>query len=384
MALQSLMIMGYGGVAAPTLPAFTSAIAAYGVNNFNPSGYPAGIAASVNDFEANMPFLGVTPYAADWTIPLLDSTPPFLVDTWDDQNSNANDLVQSGGARPLLNYAAHTVDFDGSSQGIATAANVTLGVKFFTLYVRFKAGSLAETSILFESGSGATGNAGIVRLSLVAGVLTASVSDQTAVVSLLNTKIKTISDTNWHIATVIVDTTLAAASQVTLLVDNSATGVTAPISTNLASENLTTAKFNVGARNNAASAWFTGSMSHLITFSVAQNSTLAGQWYAWINSLAFTPSSVLVAGAGTSAANGIDPFFGIVNGRAAYTHGASGDPTAGGVYWSTVDAAWEIYDAGVGDVVYTSFDDVAFPWLAATWEIVAGDAPAPVVTQGGP
>lgn len=369
-----------GGSPSPSLPAFTSAIAAYGVNNVNPSGYVTGSAFDGNASTAS--FLGVTPYAIDWADYIATADPPpYLVGNWFDQNSSLNSLASGGD--PIANYATHALDFDGSTSGLATAANVTLGVKFFTLYIRFKAGSLSETSILFETGSGAVGNAGIVRLSLVAGILTASVSDQTAVVALLNTKIKTISDTNWHIATVIVDTTLAAASQVTLLVDNSATGVTAPISTNLASENLTTAKFNVGARNNAASAWFTGSMSHLICFSVAQNLTLAGQWYSWINSLAFTPSSAIVSGAGTPGVDGEYTFRGMFDSFPYYNKvGDPSDPATHSIVFDVANGAWAIWPAGIGvDAQYLgSGNPWPFPWQD-TFSASLGTPPAPTVTE---
>lgn len=366
------------GSAAPPLPAFTSVLGSWAVNNFDPIGYPTGLAVEYNDGISADPaqisnFTESAPYPAS-NIGLAGST-PYLVNTWADQSA-ANNLLQTGSARPVFNYATLAIDFNGSSTGFATFDNVTFGGKFLILYLRFKAGSLSETSVLFETGDGSAGNAGIIRVSLVVGVLTVSVSDQTAVTALLNTKIKTISDTDWHLLSVVVDTTAVAANQVLCWLDGSQTGWTAPISTDLASENLTTAKVNVGARNNAASNFFTGSMSHLLMFSVAQGATLRGQWQDWINSLAFTPSSVLVAGAGTSAANGTYPYFSQVNGRAAYDLNSSADPETNGISWAGSD--WRIVIDGAN--LYLSSDDTAFPWQA-TFIVNDGDSPAPTVSQ---
>lgn len=178
------------------------------------------------------------------------------------------------------------IDFNGSSTGLATAANVTLGVQTATFYIYFKAGSLAETSVLFETGSGAAANVGAISVRMVAGTLTVSCSDQTAVVALLNTKVRTIADSNWHLLSVVIDTTAAVnANQVLCWLDGSATGWTSTISTDLSDENLTTSKFNFGARNNAASTWFTGSATDFLFFNAAQNNTLRGQWEQYIISL---------------------------------------------------------------------------------------------------
>lgn len=205
---------------------------------------------------------------------------PWLATTWD----------EAIGDSPAPTVAASTqkgeIQFDGTATGLATSANVTLGVQVSTFYIYFKAGSLVETSVLFETGSGAAANKGAISVRMVAGVLTVSVSDQTAVVALLNTKIKTISDSNWHLLSVVIDTTAAVnANQVLCWLDGSNSGWTSSISTDLSDENLTTAKFNFGARNNAASAFFTGSVTDFPFFSVAQNNTLRGQWEAYITSL---------------------------------------------------------------------------------------------------
>lgn len=366
----------------PPLPAFTSPIAAYGVNSLS-AAYAAlaGQLANAGGGDGLLSSL-VSPYPGDWTAFIAGSDPPpYTTSLWRDQNGNTNDLVGPGAGNPTLNYATHALDFNGTSTGLATAANVTLGGKFLTLYLRFKAGSLSETSILFETNDGNVANKGVVRLSMVAGVFTASVSDQTAVVALLNTRIKTISDTNWHVATLIVDSSLSAANQVKLLIDNSATGVTAPISIDLANENLTTAKWNVGARNNSASAWFTGSVSHLISFSVAHNLTLAGQWYAYIASLNYNASSALVAGAGTPAANETYHFTAMVNGYASYNSSGT-DPGINAITFNGVNA-WVIWqDSNVDGSYYTSAENPAFPWLVSSFD--AGDVgvpPGPTVTE---
>lgn len=355
----------------PSLPAFSNIALCAGLWNFNPVGYPLG-QPSVNANSTPLEFNSLSPYAGNYEayIPLPDP-PPFLVDTWGDQNGQINNLLQLGFAFPVLQittsvvvsgagtaaangvYTYRGLDADSGyypyynlvgqpsdpttasilSNGIqwaitknpddgnyynsangpgdvatafpwlatgwqssdvgvdpaptVTAADPQTGQIDFgtdgaggtpttglqssgslcnsatgTIYLLFKAGSLLSSEVLFETGTGAVGAARAknISISLVAGVLTATIYDNTAVTPLLNSKIRTIADTNWHLLAVTWDVTLSAANQVSLKVDNSSTGVTAPISSTLVGLTIGNALLNVGARNNAASAAFTGLM----------------------------------------------------------------------------------------------------------------------------
>lgn len=366
------------GSTTPSLPAFTSVVAAYGLHGYNPVGYPAGLAVSSNE-QDDVNFTEVAPYPSLTDGGVSNFAPPFLVNLWADQNAGANNLTASGAARPTLLVTTPVIisgagtsaangqyNFSGLSSGFAyynlagqpasttnsaivsdgTTYSITNGagaviysgdaasesfpwlsatwtrvapgvnppptvtpgtqtgeLQFTgstptgltganplysggsatgTIYIPFKPASLAETSVLLETGDGAAGSARRISVRMVAGVLTASCFDATAVVALANTKIKTISDTNWHIATVRFDTSLSAANQVQLLVDNSATGVTAPISTDLTGLLLGNGVPNFGYRNGGASAGFTGSATDCLAFSAAHNGTLETNWFNWL------------------------------------------------------------------------------------------------------
>lgn len=173
------------------------------------------------------------------------------------------------------------VVFDGSVTGLAGAgALYSGGSAVGTIYMLFKAGSLLETSVLLETGTGAADQARRISIRLVAGVLTCSVFDATAVVCLANTKIKTISDSNWHWLAFTWDTGQGtAANQTALKVDDSATGVSSPISSTVAGLLMGNAVPNVGARNNAASAWFTGAMRTAICKNVVDNAATQTNYY---------------------------------------------------------------------------------------------------------
>lgn len=94
------------------------------------------------------------------------------------------------------------------------------------------------------------------------------------------------------------------------------------------------------------------------------------------------PSSMIVSGAGTSAANGTYTYRDQGNGKAHYN--LTGQPTSLDFFtivW--IGTAWIITD-GDGNSFYSSADDTEFPWQA-TFTIDGGigdigDPPAPVVT----
>lgn len=378
-------VMGAAISGPPALPAFSNSVGCWALWNFNPVGYPSGLGIEINGSDEEVD--SVAPYPLKWANVIDDSgTPPYLTDTWYDQNSNTNNLAQTLTKRPVLQITTSVVvsgagtaaangvytyrglhdqgsgpapyynlvgepddpftvaissngdngwiiwqdgdaafyisgseatfpwlvagwntgdvgvnptptvtpagtqtgeiDFgtDGAGNSVITGlrssgnlCNSTVG----TIYILFKAGSLLSTEVLFETGTGAVGAARAknISISLVAGVLTATIYDNTAVTPLANTKIKTIADTNWHFLAVTWDVTLSAANQVSLLVDNSATGVTAPISSTLVGLTIGNALLNVGARNNASSAAFTGSMQGVITKNSADDAAAQTAMY---------------------------------------------------------------------------------------------------------
>lgn len=84
---------------------------------------------------------------------------------------------------------------------------------------------------------------------------------------------------------------------------------------------------------------------------------------------------IVVAGAGTAAADGTYAYSGTANGKNQYTH-----PIAGTITWDGVDR-WKISDAD--PYWYYSLDDVATPDLCTTWVAdVDGSNPVPTVTEG--
>lgn len=357
----------------PSLPAFTNIALNAALWNFNPVGYSGGQALYAPDSAgASID----APYPQDWAGAIAgNDPPPWRITTFDDQNSNTNDLVQgnsskqpvvqlttpvivTGGSQPgvytyrgfydagggpgllytllgqptnalayglinnlgngaweiydgsavqlyqsnddpsfpwLASWTGITVapgtqtgqiDFgtDGAGNavitGLQSSGNLTLGTAF-TLYLLVKINDLSATGTLFETTANGVTTTGGISVRSVAGVLTAGVKAAGG----LNQKIKTISDTNWHFVTVVIDTTLSAANQVKLLVDNSTTGVTAPVATDLASLTLANQKANIGARNNAASDGSQSSMQDISIKTVAENATLQTAMYAYVKTL---------------------------------------------------------------------------------------------------
>jgi len=84
------------------------------------------------------------------------------------------------------------------------------------------------------------------------------------------------------------------------------------------------------------------------------------------------PRSMVVAGAGTTASNGVYVNNGILNGRGYYVNGL------GIIYWYEISSQWIIQFDGA--VNYFSSDDVTTPDMCTTWTQNSGDLPIPTVT----
>lgn len=259
------------GSPAPPIPPSSNSELIVSTFNWNNGGYPEGNAFTFEGGDISQTqFTGIPPYANNWDLSsdpyLIADPPPFLINTWYDQLS-ANDLIQAGAARPVLDATNQLVSFDGSTQGLVGSVPLYSGSTAGTIYIAFKAGSLVETSVLLETNTFGNRNTTIQQISIriVAGVFTFSVYDNTAVVALPNTKIKTISDNNWHWAACSFDSNQGtAANQTALVIDGSVSGISSPASANLGGLEIGGELPNVGARANATSNFFTGSMRHLI------------------------------------------------------------------------------------------------------------------------
>jgi hypothetical protein len=102
--------------------------------------------------------------------------------------------------------------------------------------------------------------------------------------------------------------------------------------------------------------------------------------YAWsdiYNAVAglIAPSNVLVSGAGTSAVNGAYLVDGTFNGKTRYTL-VGGVTGTNSIAW--YGTTWQIVST-TGQ--YTSFDNVAYPWLVTSWLTSGGSNPVPTVTE---
>jgi hypothetical protein len=91
-----------------------------------------------------------------------------------------------------------------------------------------------------------------------------------------------------------------------------------------------------------------------------------------------TPSAptgnMIVSGAGSVEVNGVYLLDGEFEGRPRYqlTEGGADDViTWNGTFWAIITD---------GDILYLAADDVATPDLVASWQVDAGQAPAPTVT----
>lgn len=248
-----------GSAAPPPQPPFDNIALCVALDNFNNDGYAGpGVNISGSDIST-ITFTADPPYPLQWANVTDAGDPPYSLITWYDQNGNANDLAGPFGARPILDATNKLISFDGATQGLRGSANLYDGSNTGgTLYFDFAPQSLIETGVIFETGPNATADrAGAISIRIVAGVLTVSIFDNTPVVSLPNTKIKTLTNTDRIWVCVTFDTTASAANQVQLYVNNSQTGVTSTATANLSGIQIGKEQPNLGARNNAASSFLT-------------------------------------------------------------------------------------------------------------------------------
>ena len=199
-------------------------------------------------------------------------------------------FIESAGDSPAptvtqIGSGTGQVEFNGTATGFqSSVALYDSGSATGTIYGWIQPKSLSETGVIFETGTFADRANTIKQISIrmVAGVLTATIFDQTAITALPNMKVKTLSATDPIFITFQWDTAVATASlQTTLLVNNSATGVSSAAAADLSGLLIGGAKVNVGARNNAASAFLTANMWMLLAKSAVDNSTARAQWFAY-------------------------------------------------------------------------------------------------------
>ena len=86
------------------------------------------------------------------------------------------------------------------------------------------------------------------------------------------------------------------------------------------------------------------------------------------------PSNVLVSGAGSSNVNGLYVDAGVFDGKKFYNLQSGGYVIA----WDAPD--WVIRSI-TSITIYTSDNDVEFPWQVTTWSVSSGSAPVPSVSE---
>lgn len=88
--------------------------------------------------------------------------------------------------------------------------------------------------------------------------------------------------------------------------------------------------------------------------------------------------SLVIAGAGTSTANGTVQYDGELNSKPSYVYTVGDDPQVEGCYWDvTLTDQWVIGT----NADYFSTDDVDYPWQVTTWQADNGTLPVPTVTR---
>lgn len=333
---------GRGGIVIPPLPSTVGLVGSWGVlGNSNPVGYPTGECVGTESATGNdnTSFTAGSPYPTDWATLISNGDPPYLINTLDDQNSNANDLTASGSARPVLqvatsavvvggsqpgtylysgqwngyayynlsghadshnNYSIGSPDGDGAftiygaaaselaisnddghafpsqSNWVDTGSTVTAdpngggwvqgsattgmagavelfvaGSPTLTLNLLVYISDFSGNSVLFETNTFADRGHTINQISIrmLAGVLTASAYDATAVVAVPNSKVKTLSVAGWYNIVFEVNSALAGTAQTVLKVNDSTSGVTSVGAGNLASANMAQGIPNLMARD---------------------------------------------------------------------------------------------------------------------------------------
>lgn len=92
-------------------------------------------------------------------------------------------------------------------------------------------------------------------------------------------------------------------------------------------------------------------------------------------------NDAVVAGAGTTAANGTYTYRNFRNGKPYYNlAGEDDDPTVSAISWDSNDSLWYIYNAA-SSKLYASITNSAFPWsIVYNHDDTIGIAPNPTVT----
>lgn len=246
----------------PPLPSTAGAVLIAGLFNLAPETYsgPALHVADVNTDEHNATYLFTAPYGVDWD-DAGSWSPPVVADTWYDQLGE-NNLVAESTARPTLDATNHLISFDGVANGIRGIANLYAASQTGSIYLDFQPLSLAAGSrVIFETGGGTVDSGARISIAQVANVLSCSIFDTTIGVAQPNTKAWTIPNTNRIFVCFQFDTTQGtAANQTALFINNSSTGVTSIAAADCNGLDIGNGRPNVGARNNAASNFFTGNM----------------------------------------------------------------------------------------------------------------------------
>lgn len=347
MGAMSGVLSSYGGGSGPSpppIPPVDGAVGIWALFNLNPVvDFAANVSGS--DSTQDYAFVGVPSYPFDYaglTAPPND--PPYLVNTWFDQLSQANNLSATGSARPQLQITSSAVVtgagtsaangtlsyfgqlngraayvYDGSTdptvdgilwadaqwkintsgagvyfsnddvafpwlvstweqndgdlpvpvvtqgqasgviQGSATtglaggSALYSGGSATGTITWSGYIDDFAGNSVLFETGTFADRANTINQLSLriLAGVLTFSGYDTTAIVALPNSKVKTLSVAGWYDIICTFDTGQVGTAQTAMKVNDSASGITSVGAGNLAGLLMGSGVPNVGARDAA-------------------------------------------------------------------------------------------------------------------------------------
>lgn len=267
------------GVNAPPLPPFANVAGCWGLFGLGGTGIIGGDAVYCGNQDITASFLGTFPYQINWPgfVDALNNNggPPAYADTIFDQNANANNLTASSTARPTLDAVNKLVAFGGIANGTRSANQLYVGGAIKgTIYIDFQPLNLTETSVIFETDTFASNGHMQQQISIrmVAGVLTASIFDLTPVVALPNTRIKTISATDRIFITFTFDLQEVPSTQTALYVNNSTSGVTlVPSPADLSGLAIGQGNLNIGARNNAASAFLTANMWNIKALSVVDD-----------------------------------------------------------------------------------------------------------------
>lgn len=215
--------------AVPPLPTF-DAVAAYGLFNWNPVGWGGAFCLSANSGALDGTFSTAAPYPMIWT-PFI--SPPYTVSNLNDHNSAIqNNLSASGSLAPTLNTVSKRIEFDGVDDSLSGDAMMTAS-DAGTLLLDFAPQNLSGGGFIF--GSADTGDITAARSVYLSMNGAGNLRATGVLFGGNNSKQIPLSNTNRIFVAVTWNTTLAAADQIQLYVNNSQTGMTAPESTNLAS-----------------------------------------------------------------------------------------------------------------------------------------------------